>query len=79
MTTQDTARLMKLAKLSQKIAEHITTAHSKQNIAMIMSQRSVAAIHDDRIRKYCRWSNVTAYAMQMYLEGIQAQIGRAHV
>lgn len=73
MTTQDAARLMKLAKVSQKIADHIYAANYKKNLAVIMEQRSVIEIHDQRIRKYCRWSNTTAYAMQLCLESIQAR------
>lgn len=73
MTTQEAARLMKLAKVSQKIATHIATANFKKNMGRLMEQPSVVQINDDRIRKYCHWSHMTGYAMQLFLEGIQAR------
>lgn len=73
MTTQEAARLMKLAKISQKIATHISLANVKKNMGKLMEQPTVVSINDDRIRKYCRWSHLTAYAMQLCLEGIQAR------
>jgi len=73
MTTQEAARLMKLAKVSQKIATHIATANVKKNMGRIMAQPSVVQVNDERIRKYCRWSHMTGYAMQLCLEGIQAR------
>jgi hypothetical protein len=73
MTTQEAARLMKLAKVSQKIAMYITAASIRKGIAIVVNDRKKLAVNDERLRKYCRWSHATGYAMQLCLEGIQAR------
>lgn len=66
MTTQEAARLMKLSKLCERIAIHIGTANIKKQFGQ-------GEMHDERIRKYVRWSVGASYAIQLELIGIQAR------
>ncbi len=66
MNTSDANRLMKLAKLCEQIAIHIGTANIKKQFGQ-------AEMHDERIRKYVRWSVGASYAIQLELLGIQAR------
>lgn len=67
MDKQQNYRLRKMAALCEQIAIHIGTANIKKQFGQ-------AEMHDERIRKYVRWSVGVAYAMQLELMLMQAAV-----
>jgi hypothetical protein len=46
---------------------------SSRNGTASVGDRVVDSLTTNDLRKYCRWSHMTGYAMQLCLEGIQAR------